>query len=429
MSLNNQTNRNSSRYFFATSENGEQQLGLQYGTTGGSPSISTMAVTITGSQGNGVVVNLAPAFGATEYVFGEQSVFAGSGSSYFTPSTLIDTVSGINLSTDRVPGSGIACIESYGTNGTFGGFEFLNRGVNAMLLSTNSVGINDLLSTSLGKPGAAASLNPAGVFVTNALWGSTHASVDYATGGGGRPCFNIEDLSGVNTLNRWSIGTAVPPAGGNTGSDLAIFSYADGGNFLDTPMTVRRSDGAVAIQNISSIKSFNGTNQAPVFPASKTNTEFGAEGKTEILAGATSNAALYGSPWAPLFSTPLTGLNPNLQTFVSINWVDGLSSGSNHVNYKVGFSTATAFTNTLITSYVPGSGGTWTGSDIPGATSPLGGTLVTCCLDPDGIASDGTATLYVQGQFSDPAAPADQIFIAKGLVTEATRSALVWRPF
>jgi hypothetical protein len=36
--------------------------------------------------------------------------------------------------------------------------------------------------------------------------------------------------------------------------------------------------------------------------------------------------------------------------------------------------------------------------------------------------------LYVQGQFSDPAAPADQIFIAKGLVTEATRNALVWRP-
>lgn len=348
--LNNQTNRNQNRYFFATSENGEQTLGLQYGTTGGTPNISTMAVTISGSGGNGVIVNQAPAFGATEYVFGEEAVFAGSASSYFTPSTLTTTVAGINLTTDRSAGSGIACIESYGTNGHTGGFEFLSRGVDAALLSTPM----DTFISSIGRPGATAVLGASGTFVANTL-----------------------------TFQSQTI-----------------------------PINDPSNPGA----------------QVPVFPASKTNQEFGAEGKTEILAGATSNAALYGSPWAPLFSTPIAGLNPNTQTFVSINWVDGLSSGSNHVNYKVGFSTATAYTNTLVTTYVPGSGGTWTPSDIPGPTSPLGGTLVTACLDPDGIAADGSAMLYVQGQFSDPGAPADQIFIAKGLVTEATRNALVWRP-
>ena len=73
--LNNQTNRNISRYFFATAEaSGDQTLGLQYGTTGGSPNLSTMAVTISGAGGNGVIVNTAPSFQATDYIFAEEGM-------------------------------------------------------------------------------------------------------------------------------------------------------------------------------------------------------------------------------------------------------------------------------------------------------------------------------------------------------------------
>ncbi len=100
MSANNlQTNRNATRYFFATSENGEQTLGLQYGTTGGTPNLSTMAVTISGSGGNGVIVNTAPSFQATDYIFAEEGLGAY-GSTYFTPSTLATTITGINLTSE-----------------------------------------------------------------------------------------------------------------------------------------------------------------------------------------------------------------------------------------------------------------------------------------------------------------------------------------
>jgi hypothetical protein len=351
MSANNlQTNRNATRYFFATAEaSGDQTLGLQYGTTGGSPNLSTMAVIISGAGGNGVIVNTAPSYQATDYIFAEEGIGAY-GSTYFTPSTLATTISGINLTSDRANGSGIACIESYGGNGSFGGFEFLSRGVNSALLSTPM----DALISSIGRPGATAVLGGSGTMVVNTVTSAVQNA----------PLNNPSDYSATLQL----------------------------------------------------------------YPCKSTNEEFGTEGGVEIIAGATSNQALFGQTYSPLFSTPMVGLNPNGQTFVSINWANGLSTGSNHVNFKMGFSTATAYTNILTTSYVPGSGGTWTPSDLPSATSPIGHTLVTACIDPDGVAPDGTGVLYVLGQLSDPAAPADQLFIAKGLTSETTRNALVWRP-
>lgn len=421
--LNNQTNRNGSRYFFATSENGEQTLGLQFGTAG-SPALSTMAVTISGAGGNGVIVNQAPQFVASEFVLGDEAVLGGSASTYFTPSTLTSNFVGFNLTTDRLPGSGITTIEAYGGNGTYGGFEFLNRGVNSVLLSTNSAGMNEVIKSNFGREGAAGVLNTAGTFATGAVWAAQHNSVDYPTGGGGRLCFTIEDVSGINTLNRWSIGTTQPPTGNTQGSDLAIYSYLDDGNFNQVPLSLKRDNGAMSILNISSIQTevSTGSYFASVYPASKTNVEFGADSNVAVIAGSSNQAF----PYMPLLSTPLTGLNPNGQTFLSINWANALSTGSNHVNFKVGFSTGTAYTNLVQTAYVPG--GQWTPSDQPSTNTPLGHTLLTGCVDPDGVNPDGSGVLYVLGQLSDPNATADQIFIAKGLVTEATRNALVWRP-
>lgn len=420
--LNNQTNRNLGRYFFATSENGEQTLGLQYGTAG-SPALSTMAVTISGAGGNGVIVNQAPQFVATEFVLGDEAVCGGSASTYFTPSTLTSNFVGFNLSVDRAPGSGITTIESYSGNAPFGGYEFLSRGVNSELVSTNKAGINSYIS-SIGRPGATAVLGASGTFVAGTGIASQLISVDVPAGGGGRGCFNITDLSGAVPLQRWSMGTTTIPSGGNQGSDFALYSYLDNGNFNQIPLTAKRDNGAMSILNISSIQTevSTGSYYASIYPASKTNVEFGADSNVEVIAGASNQAF----PFMPLLSTPLTGLNPNGQTFLSINWANALSTGSNHVNFKVGFSTGTAYTNLIQTAYVPG--GNFTPSDQPGPNTPIGHTLLTGCVDPDGVNPDGSGMLYVLGQLSDPNAPADQIFIAKGLVTEATRNALVWRP-
>jgi len=342
MSANNlQTNRNATRYFFATSENGEQTLDLQYGTTGGTPNLSTMAVTISGAGGNGVIVNTAPSFQATDYIFAEQGMGVY-GSTYFTPSTLSQSITGINLSSDRVPGSGIAAIESYRGNGFTGGWEFLSRGVDGVLQSTGSV--LDKYISSIGRTGATAVLGASGTFVTPNHIGQTfNAYVPPATAGG-QGIFIINDLSGAGGITpqgRWAIGTAGIPTGSNAGSDFFLFSYQDDGNFLSAPWSVRRSDGAMAIQNISSIGAqLGGTSKGQVFPIITDNTEFGAPNDTFVIAGSTSNQALYGLTYPVIFSTPVANLNPNLETLVNINWANALSTGSNHVNFKIGFSTA-----------------------------------------------------------------------------------------
>jgi hypothetical protein len=413
--LNNQTNRNPNRYFFATSENGEQTLGLQFGTTGGSPNLSTMAVTISGSGGNGVIVNQAPSFQATDYIFAEEGMGVY-GSTYFTPSTLATTISGISLSSDRVNGSGIACIEAYGGNGTNGGFEFLTRGVNSQLLSTTSVGINEYLST-LGRPGACAVLGASGSLVTNIVIGAEIGSTDVPSGGAGRVAFGINDLSGGLPIPRWGMGTTGTPAGSNSGSDFALFAYQDGGAFGSAPYTVKRSDGAMAIGNISSISAtLGGTARGQVFPAVADNTEFG------LRAGQLITPVLQ-----VLFSTPVTNLNPNYQTMLNINWANSLSSGTANVNYKIGFSTATAYTNIFQTSPVPGTGGSWTPSDTPGTNTPVGHTNICCMLDSDGLDATGSGFLYVAGQLSDPLAANDLIWITKGSTAEPQRNALTYK--
>ena len=72
-------------------------------------------------------------------------------------------------------------------------------------------------------------------------------------------------------------------------------------------------------------------------------------------------------------------------------------------------------------------GGSWTPSGIPSAATPISFTNICCMLDSDGISPNGNATLYVDAQLTNPSAAADQIFIKKGLVTEPTRNAIVWR--
>lgn len=422
-SLFNATNINSSRYFFARQVDGEQQLTIDYPVISG---ISTTQVGITGAQGNEVQINQMPVVIGTEFVSGEQAVAFGGASTYFTPSTINSNYVGGSLSMDRVSGSGQICMEAYSGNGSLKGFEFLSRGLNSELISTIYTGVNQYIST-IGRPGATAVMGGNGTFVTGALQGSVLTSLDFPTGGGGRQCFNIVDISGANpTANlRWSIGTGgIWTDLSNNGSDFNIFSYGDAGQFLNAPLKIRRADAAMAITNISSVANFNGVNSGQVFPCSKTNVEFGAEPSNLVTIAGASNQA---TPYMMLFSTPLTGLNPNTQTFININWVNALSTGSNHINYKIGFSTATAYTNIVQTAYVPG--GNFSPSGTVQAATPLGHTNVACVVDPDGIAADGTATLFIAGQFSDPAAAADTLYIAKNTVSEATRNALVWRPF
>ena len=338
--LNNQTNRNPSRYFFATAENGEQTLGLQYGSTGGAAPISTMAVTISGTAGNGVIVSEAPCYLATEFMLGEDALMGGTNSTYNTLSSINTSLTGFNISMDRLSGSGGTTIENYGTNGFAPGFEFLCRGVGSAVQSTN---MESYLST-IGRPGATMVLGP----------------------GGGLAVRNI-----VSQLQSAPLDTS--------------------GNFGTTIQT---------------------------YPAPKTNVEFGASGPNNVVP--------IGPIQTNMFSVPLTGLNPNTQTLLNIDFINALSSGTNNlVNYRVGFSTSTAYTN--VKQGVVVGAGSWTPSGVPSATTPLTYTNICCMLDSDGINPDGSATLYVDAQLANPSAPADQIFIKKGPVTEPTRNAIVWR--
>ena len=420
--LNNQTNINKSRFFFATSANGEQQLALDFGTTGGSVNLSTMAVAITGTQGNSVIVNTSPQYLATEFMLAEDALLTGTNSTYFTMSTLNTTLVGTNISVDRFPGTGATCIESYSGNGSSKGFEFLVRGVDSQLISSIYNGVNTTLST-LGSVGATAKLTNGGSFIAGDTTCGAFSATEYPSGqggfGAGRPCYGIRDISGADNATsyaRWTIGTTGLPTGGNVGSDFTLFAYNDAGNFTNSPLKVKRSDGSMQINNISSVvASAGGTANGQVFPINATNVEFGP-GTIPIT-----------NTLQVLFSTPVSNLNPNYQSLVNINWLNSLSSGSNCVNFKIGFSTATAYTNIFQTSLVPGAGGTWTPSDLPSATTPQGMTNICAVLDSDGITPQGDGFLYVAGALSDPTAPADQLYIKKGSVSEPTRNAFTYK--
>jgi hypothetical protein len=154
--LNLQTNKNGNKYFFATAEAGEQDLFLSTLTVGG---ISTSAIGISGPAGNAVTYSIAPSFIASEFLAADQGLAVGGASTYWTVSTLNSSNTGLSLSTDRLPGSGTASIESYAGNGFTPGIEFLSRGVNSELFSTS---MERYLST-IGVPGASAYLGTVGV--------------------------------------------------------------------------------------------------------------------------------------------------------------------------------------------------------------------------------------------------------------------------
>lgn len=430
--LNNQTNVNVSRYFFATQEAGEQTLTTTTQTAG---NFTDFYVGISGPQGNQVQINQMPDVIGTVTTGGEEMLYAGTASTYKTLSSLSQTATGISLSTDRFPGTGLATIESYASNGPLKGFEFLSRGANSELVSTIYEGINVSIST-VGSVGATAKLGGNGSFITGDVTAGAFSATEYPSGSpaftGGKPCYGIRDISGADNATsqaRWAIGTTGLPTGGNQGSDYTLFRYSDAGNFIDVPYAVRRSDGGTQISNISSIFSeLGGTAHGQVYPVLKDNTEFGAPSNdVAIVAGATSNQALYGSTWAMLFSTPVANLNPNNQTLLNINWLHSLSTASNTVLYKVGFSTATAYTNCLQSAVVPGIGGTWTPSDLPGTGTPVGALNLCTILDPDGLNPPGDGFLYVQAQLIPESEPADQLYIAKGQTSEATRNALTYK--
>jgi hypothetical protein len=66
------------------------------------------------------------------------------------------------------------------------------------------------------------------------------------TTGAGTGAFIIQDISGVT---RWAIGVDGVEAGANSGSDLAVFAYADNGGFLTAPLLINRASGGVSMPN------------------------------------------------------------------------------------------------------------------------------------------------------------------------------------
>ena len=421
--LNLQTNVNGNRYLFATTEAGEQQLYLSTSVISG---ISTQVLGISGSQGNEVQYTMAPNFTASEFIASDQGLATGTGSTYWTLSSINAALPGTSISYDREAGAGITCIENYRTNGSLGGFEFLTRGVNAELTSTNQVAINNYMS-SIGRPGALGVLGASGTLLVANTQAAVYTSLS-SQPDANRVCFAISDLSGANGVTvqpRWTINTINIPTGGNVGSDFNLYGWSDNGSNVSSALAIRRLDQAMAIPNISSIATQVSTGSfAQIYPMNKNNVEFGAENDVAIIAGASNQA----TPFVVLFSTPMTNCNPNGKTFLNMNWINMLSTQSASVNYKVGFSTSTAYTNTVQSSYIPAIGGSWTPSDLPGLSTPVSFTNFCGCLDPDGVNADGSAMLYIAGQFSDPHAAADQIYIAKNTSSEATRYALSWRP-
>jgi hypothetical protein len=243
-SLASQTNINTTRYFFATTEAGEQVLNTETQAAG---NLTDFYVAISGPQGNAVQINQMPDVIGTVTTGGEEMLYAGTASTYKTLSSLSATATGISLSTDRIPGSGIATIESYASNGTTGGYEFLSRGVNGALLSTP---LNSYLS-SLGRPGATAVLGASGQFVAGQ---GLVAPVEVALSapdltGAGIGAFTISDLSGTNPLGRWSFYKFGNTTGGNAGTNLALGAYDDSGNFINPAMVLTRSNAAVSTIN------------------------------------------------------------------------------------------------------------------------------------------------------------------------------------
>lgn len=245
-SLQNQTSINPNRYFFATKDDGEQEL---YTTTVAAGNLTDFYVGINGASGNQVQINQMPDIIGTTSVGGEEMVYAGTASTYKTLSSLSVTATGISLSSDRTPGTGIATIESYRSNGSTGGFEFLSRGTASELLSTPM----DSYFTSIGRPGATAVLGASGSLVTGSTATATAiGSLSAQDSGPGTGCFTINDLSGGQARTRWSWYKYGFETGGNSGTNLALGAYSDGGTFIAAPITISR-----ALAQVGQINQYN----------------------------------------------------------------------------------------------------------------------------------------------------------------------------
>jgi len=253
--LNLQTNINGNRYFFATQEAGEQQLYLSTSVVAG---LSTQSIGISGPAGNEVNYTTAPYFAATEFIGADQGLAVGGASTYWTASTINSTITGISMSSDRTPGTGTGTIEAYSGNGSSKGLEFLTRGVNSQVISSINTNMNNYLS-SLGNPGAGALLRQNGsMFAGDSFVAPYFTSLNEQAGPGGRPAYGIQDLSGaagITPVARWAIGTSGIAVGGgtNAGSDFTLFSYDDSGNFIESSLIIKRSNGAMTIANLSTV--------------------------------------------------------------------------------------------------------------------------------------------------------------------------------
>jgi hypothetical protein len=242
--LQNQTSLNQNTFFFATKEEGEQDLFVS--TITAAP-FTDFYVGITGAGGNQVQINQMPDVIGTSTAGGEEMLYAGTASTYKTLSTLSATAVGTSISIDRAPASGITTIEAYAGNGSFGGFEFLSRGVNSALLSTP---LNTYMS-SIGRPGATAVLGASGTLVAGAALitpVATSLSLPDVTGAG-TGCFAINDLSGAASLGRWSWYKYGNPIGGDSGTNLALGAYNDAGTFIAAPITIGRKTASVLTVN------------------------------------------------------------------------------------------------------------------------------------------------------------------------------------
>ena len=344
----NQTNINRDRFFFATKEEGEQDLFVS--TISAAP-LTDFYVGITGAGGNLVQINQMPDIIGTVTTGGEQMLYAGTASTYKTLSSLSLSATGSCISVDRTPGSGLTTIESYGTNGSIKGFEFLSRGVNSELLSTGNVAINTYMS-SISRPGATAVFDNGGTTIMGATVASQHTALNSPPGGGGSGCYSIADLSGTSGTSselRWSIGKFGSPTGGNVGSDFALFSYNDAGTYLGTPLTVRRSDGAMNIANLSSINgvAFDVSGIIPwdVYTVTNTGTQ-----NVSLTAGVPQTVLTFSNiPQAAsgvnagglMLSIPISVQNTSLTTQANMNlfaYFGGSTSGGSGVGAYLGMS-------------------------------------------------------------------------------------------
>jgi hypothetical protein len=237
--LQNQTSLNPNTFFFATREAGEQDL---YTSTITAGAFTDFAVGITG--GNQVTINQMVDVIGTSSVGGEEMLYAGTASTYKTLSSLSETAVGTSISIDRTAGSGITTIEAYAGNGSFGGYEFLSRGVNSELVSTPI----DNYMKGIGREGATAVLGASGTLVAGgALITPVVTSLsDPDKTGAGSGVFSINDLSGVNSLARWSFYKFGDTTGAEAGTNLALAAYNDAGNFIAPAMTLDRKTASVS---------------------------------------------------------------------------------------------------------------------------------------------------------------------------------------